>query len=345
MPSFTIAQLAEHLGTEAQGDPERRITGLNTIDAAGPEELTFAGDERHARRWPSSNAGGLVVSAALPRPERPGADDLIVVEDADLAMISLLELFAPEVTAPTAHIDPTACVADDAEIGRNVWIGAHCRVGRNCVIGDGTRLQGGVDVQAGVRIGSDCVLESGSSIYPGCIIGNEVSIHANAVIGADGFGYRPAADGTRLVKVPHIGNVRIEDRVEIGAATCIDRGKFGSTVIGTGTKIDNLCQIGHNVEIGRMCIICGQVGIAGTTMIGDGTRIGGGSGLSDHLVIGSGVSIGARSGVMNDIPDGEVWYGVPAGERSRILREHAAIRRLPELARKLRKLLPNQAKG
>ena len=141
------------------------------------------------------------------------------------------------------------------------------------------------------------------------------------------------------MKIPHLGNVEIADDVEIGAATCIDRGKFGATRIGAGTKIDNLCQIGHNCVIGSMCVICGKVGIAGSTEVGDGTQIGGGCGISDHLKIGKGVSIGAGSGVMNDIPDGEIWYGVPAGERSRVLREYAAVRKLPEWSKKIKALL------
>ena len=342
MPSFTTAQLAEYLDTRVEGDESLTITGLNSLEEARPEELSFVGDERHARIWLESHAGCIVVSAGLELPERSASSTILSVESADLAMIRLLELFSPPATEESAFIAPSAVIEEGAELGRNVWVGEHCRIRRGCVIGDGTRLEGGVDLYEDSHIGAHCVLHSGARIHARCRVGDHSIIHSNVVIGSDGFGYRPSEDGSSLVKTPHLGNVEIEAHVEIGAGTCIDRGKFGATRVGHGTKIDNLCQIGHNCQIGRLCVICGQVGIAGTTKIGDGTQIGGGSGLKDHLVIGRGVSIGARSGVMNDIPDGEIWYGVPAGERSRILREHAAIRRLPEWSKKIRKFLSDQ---
>ena len=344
MASFTTAQLAEHLGSRLEGDESLEITGLNTVLNASGSELTFIGDEKHAKLWDSSKAGCVVVSSELSLPARSTPVAIIAVENADLAIITLLELFAPPAAPAESYISDSARIDEDVQIGANAWIGDHCRIRSGCIIGDGARLEGGVDLHEGVRIGEGCIIHGGASVYMGCSIGARSIIHANVVIGADGFGYRPAPDGSKLLKIPHIGTVEIGSDVEIGACTCIDRGKFGATRIGQGTKIDNLCQIGHNCEIGQMCIICGQVGIAGTTKIGDGTQIGGGSGLRDHLTIGSGVSIGARSGVMNDIPDGEIWYGAPAGERSRILREHAAIRRLPEWSKAIRKFLSDQKK-
>jgi UDP-3-O-[3-hydroxymyristoyl] glucosamine N-acyltransferase len=342
MASFTTAQLAEHLGSRLEGDDSLEITGLDTVLNAGSSELTFIGDEKHVKLWESSKAGCVVVNAELELPPRKTPAAIITVESADLAIITLLELFSKPPAPAVGHISESAAIDENVQIGTNVWIGDHCRIRNGCIIGDGTRLEGGVDLHEDIRIGEDCIIHTGASIYKGCSIGARSIIHANVVIGADGFGYRPASDGSKLIKIPHIGTVQIESDVEIGACTCIDRGKFGATRIGQGTKIDNLCQIGHNCEIGRMCIICGQVGIAGTTRIGDGTQIGGGSGLRDHLTIGRGVSIGAGSGVMNDIPDGEIWYGAPAGERARILREHAAIRRLPEWSKSIRKFLADQ---
>ena len=342
MPSFTTAQLAEHLDTRIEGDGSLTITGLNTVLNAGEQELTFIGDEKHARLWGESRAGCVVVSAELTLTPRKAPGTIITVEDADLAMITLLELFSNAAPPAQAYVSDSATIGKDVHVGKDVWIGENCRIRNGCIIGDGTRLEGGVDLHEGVRIGAECILHGGARVYRECSIGARSIIHSNVVIGADGFGYRPSPDGSELIKIPHIGSVEIEDDVEIGACTCIDRGKFGATRIGRGTKIDNLCQIGHNCEIGKMCVICGQVGIAGTTIIGDGTQIGGGSGLRDHLTIGKGVSIGAGSGVMNDIPDGEIWYGAPAGERSRILREHAAIRRLPEWSKGIRKLLSNK---
>jgi UDP-3-O-[3-hydroxymyristoyl] glucosamine N-acyltransferase len=338
MTQFTAADLAERVGGELEGDGSIEIRGLETVDKAGEHDLTFVGDKRHARAWGASKAGSVVLSNGLELAERDGTFALIRVSSADHAMITLLELFKDAPKSGETGIDPNAVVAPGVQLGKNVRIGPFCNVASGCCLGDGVLLDGHVHLGRDVTIGPDCILHPGVVIQERCTIGARTILHSNAVIGSDGFGFRPSEDGTRLLGIPHIGTVRIGDDVEIGSCTCVDRGKFGATAIGDCTKIDNLCQVGHNCMIGRMCVICARVGIGGSTEIGDGTQIGGRVGIADHLVIGSNVSIGASSGVMNDIPDGEIWYGTPAGERSRILREQVAIRKLPEWSKRLRRL-------
>ena len=336
MARYDAAEIEKRTGGRPEGDLEVVLEGVSSVGRALENELTWISDERHAAAWAKSRAGCVVVGEGFELPERAGSFAVIRVEHAELAMVTVLGLFAPdsEPTAPGVH--PSAVVHESARLGEGVTIGPFCRVGRDTSVGDGTVLIANVQLGAEVGIGAGSTLHPGVVIGDRCSIGSATTLHANVVIGTDGFGYLPAADGGGLVKIPHIGTVEIGSDVEIGAGTCIDRGKFAATRVGDGTKIDNLCQIGHNCEIGRCCVLCGQVGIAGSTTIGDGTMIGGSAGLADHLTIGRGVSIGAFSGVISDIPDGETWLGIPAGKRTRVLREHAAIRRLPDWARILR---------
>ncbi|MAB29366.1 MAG: UDP-3-O-(3-hydroxymyristoyl)glucosamine N-acyltransferase [Planctomycetaceae bacterium] len=337
--SRTAGELAEHTGGTLVGDATRVVDSLDTVDKAGPTSLTFVGDEKWAGSWSDSKAGTVVVNEDIELPSRAEAFTEIRVRNADHAMIVILDLFQDDATPATQGIHPTAVVDPSATISAEASIGPHCRIGAGCAIASGVVLENSVTLKADVTLGEGTLIDSCAVLHRGTRVGRNCILHSNAVIGADGFGYRPSPEGDRLLKIPHLGTVEIGDDVEIGAGTCIDRGKFGATRIGGGTKIDNLCQIGHNCLIGRMCVICGMVGIAGSTEIGNGTRIGGGCGISDHLKIGQGVSIGAGSGVMNDIPDGETWYGVPAGERSRVLREYAAMRKLPEWSKKIKALL------
>jgi UDP-3-O-[3-hydroxymyristoyl] glucosamine N-acyltransferase len=198
-------------------------------------------------------------------------------------------------------------------------------------------LQPGVRIHADVVVGASSILHANTVVRHECVIGRRVILHQNVSIGADGFGYRPAPDGRGLVKMPHIGNVVIEDDVEIGANSCVDRGKFGSTVIGAGTKIDDLCMIAHNVRIGRCCVLAGRTSISGSVTIGHGVQMGGSSGVADHLTIGNGARIGAGAGVVRDMPAGATWMGFPADDASVVKRQWVALKRLPELVRRLGK--------
>ena len=341
----TAAEIASLVGGELDGPADLRIVGLESVELAREGELTFIADAAWAAAWPRSKASAVLVSRAVELPPREAGLEpaaVIRVADADAAMIAVLERFAPPVERPAPGIHPTAVVSPNAEVDPTATVGPQCCVAADCKVGPRAVLVAGVRLYRGVVVGEDSVLHASVTVRERCVVGRRVILHCGVAVGTDGFGYRPSPDGRGLAKVPHIGNVVIEDDVEIGANTCIDRGKFGATVIGAGTKIDNLCQIAHNCVIGRSCAISGLVGLAGTVTIGDGTRIGGAAGIADHIKIGRGVTIAARAGVMNDIPDGETWAGVPAQERTQAIREAIAIRRLPELSRKLRDMLEDR---
>lgn len=315
------------------------VESLETVERAGPRALTFVGNGRYARLLDTSTALAAVVSADIPLSDAARARAILRVRNADLAMMAILERFAEPEQLPEPGVDPTARVHPSATIGAGARIGAFVSVGAGASIGPGTALFEGVRVYAAARVGAGCVVHSNVVIRERCVVGDRVILASGVVLGTDGFGYRPSADGRGIAKIPHIGHVVVEDDVEIGANTCVDRGKFGATRIGAGSKIDNLCQIGHNVEIGRCVVMSGLTGVAGSSRIGDGSRIGGGTGIADHLTIGRGVSLAARSGVMSDVPDGVTWGGFPAQDFRTTLREMALIRKLPEWHRQLKQFL------
>jgi UDP-3-O-[3-hydroxymyristoyl] glucosamine N-acyltransferase len=339
-----LSEVAALVGGSLVGPGTGAVTGLQTVQDAGASDLTFIGDEHHARLWATSRALAAVVSQSLAASVEPTADrSVILVPNADNAMIAMLERFAPPEELPQLGVHPSATIDPSAKLGRDVRIGPGVSIGRNVSIGDGASLHPGVVVYHDAIVGPGCILHANVVIRERCVLGRRVVLHGGVQIGTDGFGYRASPDGRGMVKVPHLGNVVLEDDVEIGANACVDRGKFGATLIGAGTKIDNLVQIGHNCRIGRCVVISGLSGIAGSTTIGDGTRIGGGAGIADHLRIGRGVSIGARSGVMNDIPDGETWAGYPAKDARRAMQEVIAARKLPEYMKNLKEILGPEA--
>ncbi|MCA9294410.1 MAG: UDP-3-O-(3-hydroxymyristoyl)glucosamine N-acyltransferase [Phycisphaerales bacterium] len=327
---WTAAQLAAQLNAELHGNDAVQLHRVDGLERADAHTLTFIRDAEYGRRWAQSNAGAALVSRAAYKSAKltPGEGRaLIVVDDADAAMAQLLEQLAPPIHAPmgldaAAQIDPTAKLAPD------VRVGACAVIGPGSVVGPGTVVHAGVVIGARVRIGNACVLHARVVIEDRCVLGDRVELHAGVVIGADGFGLRPAPDGHGVVKVRHIGHVELGDDVEIGTNSCVDRGKFGATRIGAGTKIDNLVQIAHNVQIGRSCVICGCSGIGGSTTVADGVTIGGHVGIADNLTIGEGARLGAKSGVMHDVPAGETWLGYPAQPAKLTMRMFASLRRL-----------------
>ena len=331
MPTFTVRQIADRLGGGLVGSSDIVISGAEQIDIAAQGQVTFISDPRYARRWPRSKASAALVSRGIELEADP-ARALIHVDNADAAMVTLLAMFAPPQPRPGVGTHPTAVVDPSAELDAGVSIGPCCTIGKDVKLGQGCVLHANVTVLDGATLGSRCVLYPGVVVYDRCIMGSNVIVHANAVIGADGFGYQPGKDGP--VKVPQIGCVRIGDNVEIGSSTCIDRGKFSATVIGDGTKIDNLCQIGHNCRIGACCLLAAQVGLSGSVTLGDGVVMGGQSGAADHLTIGAGARVAGKSGVIEDIPPGDVWFGYPAQRYRDAFRSILLLRRLPELLRK-----------
>ena len=336
MVCYTTQQICDHVQGQLDGPGDLAITGLEHLGAATPDQLSFIRDEKHARRWPASRAGAALVTRGIPI-ERSQNRALIRVADADLAMAAVLELYAPPISKPTTGVDASARVDPLAQIGRDVSIGPGCYVGPGARIGDNSTLCANVTVLDDAKLDDHCLLFPGVVIRERSELGSRVVVHPNAVIGADGFGYRPNRNASGWVKIPQIGNVRIEDDVEIGAGTCIDRGKFSETVIGQGTKIDNLCQIAHNCRIGRHCVLAAQVGLAGGVIVEDGAVIAGQVGVAEHITIGSAARLAAGSGIMDNVPAGASWFGYPAHDTRATLREVAATRRLPKLVKALRK--------
>lgn len=340
----TADALASLVNGELDGEGGVVITGIEAMQWAAEGDLTFIGDAQHARLWAESRATVALVDRSLDLGDWPKAGRAVVrVDDADQAMITVLETLErvaesrrdlPAVGVhPTAEIDPTAIV------GVDVAIGAGTVIGPRTTIGDGVSIEAGVRIHADCEIGREAFIHASVVIRERTVVGERSILHAGVVLGSDGFGYRPSPDGRGIRKIPHLGHVEIGRDVEIGANTCVDRGKFGATSIGDGTKIDNLCQIGHNCRIGRCVVISGLTGIAGSCTVGDGAMIGGGCGIADHLHIGAGARLGARSGLMHDVPAGETWAGFPAKDIRQAMKEFAVIRKLPDWSKKLRELL------
>jgi UDP-3-O-[3-hydroxymyristoyl] glucosamine N-acyltransferase len=324
------------LGAELVGPATITIDRVDALERGAAGSLTFIRSGKYLKDWSSSKASAAVVSKDVPLGDalteaseamrEPRA--LLIVPDADLAIVRVLDVFSARPVQPKPGVHPLAFVDASATVSPLACIGPSCTVGAGAVIGDHTTLVANVHVGQHAKIGARCTLHPQVSVLERCCIGNDTVLHSGVVIGADGFGYRPRADGRGLVKIPHIGDVVVGDEVEIGANSCVDRAKFGSTVIGNGTKIDNLVQIGHGCRIGRSCVICGHVGISGSVVVGDGVVIGGKVGIADNIEIGSGVKIAAFSGVMNNVPAGATWMGQPAGPAGEWRRTYATLRKL-----------------
>ncbi len=337
MPTYTVQQIADRVGGDLRGPADLKITGVDQIDTATPNQITFIRSLRHAPSWSKSTAGAVLVTSGIELDPGTGRT-LIRVDDADVALTTVLSMFAPPSPRPAPGIHATAIVDPSAQVANDVAIGPGCVIGKGVRIGKGSTLHANVSVFDDTVLGPGCELFPGVVVYDRCELGSNVRIHANAVIGSDGFGYQPAPDGARLVKVPQIGTVRIGNDVEVGACSCIDRGKFSATVIGDGTKIDNLCQVAHNCRVGSHVVLAGQVGLAGSVTLGDGVAMAGQSGVVDHINVGKGAKIGAKSAVLSHVPEGAVWYGtIPAHDAKSVLREFAALRRLPKLIQSLRR--------
>jgi len=328
MASHTLGQLAQILGCSPPvAGADSIIFGLATLEDATAGELAMLGSDAYIKYFASTRAGAVVVGRNVKVP--PSSTPILLVDNADLAMARLLAVYAPPTPRPPAGVDGQARVDASSVLGEGVAVGFAAVIGPRCHIGSATVIHPGVFIGADVAIGRDCELFPGVVIRHRVTIGDRVTIHAGAVLGSDGFGYR--WDGTAHAKIPQIGVIIVEDDVEIGSCTCIDRAKVGATRIGRGTKIDNLVQIAHNVTIGPHCIIAGQTGIAGSTTLGAGVVIGGQSALRDHIAIGDGAMIAARSAVAADIPAKTIVSGMPALPHRQTLREQGELRKLPEL--------------
>ncbi|MBQ4355979.1 MAG: UDP-3-O-(3-hydroxymyristoyl)glucosamine N-acyltransferase [Bacteroidales bacterium] len=324
---FKVAQIAGILQAEVVGDPNGVITTVCKIEEGVPGGLTFLANPKYTHYIYETRATAAIVNKTF-QPERPVPCTLIKVDDSYVAFARLLDVYNQS-KRKRPGVSPHACVAESAKIGENVYIGEFASIGENVVIGDNCQIFPHVCLGDDVKVGSDTVLNAGVKVYAECVIGNHCIIHAGAVIGADGFGFAP--QNGDFIKVPQIGNVRIEDNVEIGANTCIDRSTMGSTLIHKNVKLDNLIQIAHNVEIGEGSAFAAQVGVAGSAKIGAHCIIAGQGAVAGHITVGDGVLVGGQSAVTHSIPGGKTVLGspaIPVGEEKRLI---IYRKKLPEL--------------
>ncbi|AQQ70103.1 UDP-3-O-acylglucosamine N-acyltransferase [Limihaloglobus sulfuriphilus] len=330
--SFTLKEIAEMTGGRLiapSGDAA--INRVNSIDSAGSDQITFISDMKYLDNLRKSSAAAVLSPQQL--------EDVnmaqVVVKDVNAALIAVLEKFAPsfDITPgihPSAVIDAAANISDTAAVGANTYIGPNVTVEENVFIGPNCSIVADCSIGRGTKIEHNIVM------YPHVVIGENCIVQSGTVLGSCGFGYRPVDNIPRLI--PHIGGVIIEDYVEIGANCCIDRAKFGNTVIGFGSKLDNLIQIAHNAVIGKCCLITAQCGLAGSSRLGDGVILGGHSGVSDNVSVGSGSMLGAKSAVVSDIGPGSKVMGVPAVDSKRFFRRIVSTERVPELRKQIKQL-------
>ncbi|MBN2684602.1 MAG: UDP-3-O-(3-hydroxymyristoyl)glucosamine N-acyltransferase [Pontiellaceae bacterium] len=329
-----MMEIAERLGGTLDGDGTIEIVGVAGLKEAGDGDISFLANPKYASLVATTKASAVIVPNDW---DRVAPCALIRVENADQCFARAAELFyeAPPVPAPGIH--PTACVADSAQLGKSVSIGPNCTVEEGVIIGANTVIHANCVIGYKTVIGENCLLYPLVSTREFTQIGNRVIIHNGSVVGSDGFGYAVQKDGSRI-KIPQIGNVVIEDDVEIGANVAIDRARFGKTCIGRGTKIDNLVQIAHNVIVGEHSVMCGQVGISGSTTIGSRVILAGQAGLAGHLEVGDGAVVGAQSGVMKNVPPGDFVMGSPAFPHLQNKKMVANALLLPKLKDKIRAL-------
>ena len=337
----TLQEISARVGGRVEGDGSVTIARVSAIDDTSSDALTFATDEKYLELALASDAAAVLVDASVPRGEglkKP----LLIVENARAALATLLAaLKAPRPKGPFRHA--TAVVEDGAQISEDVYLGAGCYVAIGAKIGRGTVIAQGAYVGSETVIGEDCWLQPRAIVHESCVIGNRVVLHSGCVVGSEGFGW--AFLEGRLERIPQIGNVVLEDEVEIGANSCVDRAQTGSTYIGRGTKIDNLVQIGHNCRIGKFTAIASQTGLSGSTSVGDGVKIAGQVGTRGHMHIGSGSTVAGQSGVWGDIPDGATVSGNPARDHRETMRTEVMLRKLPKLIARVDALERDRARN
>jgi len=333
---YTTQSLATLLNGKLEGNGSLIIEAPAKIEEAQRSNISFIANPKYEQFAKSTKAGALIVSRNFQKPAE-SASVFIRVDDPYDAFNKVLSLFLQQASRKTG-IEQPSTVTNSAKLGRDIYIGAFSYVGENVSIGDNVKIFPGVFLGDNVQIAEGTVVYAGVKIYHGCLIGKNCIIHSGAVIGSDGFGFVPKADGT-FEKIPQTGNVVIEDDVEIGANTTIDRATLGSTVIRRGVKLDNLIQVGHNVEIGENTAIAAQTGISGSTRIGKHCMIAGQVGFAGHLTISDGSKIGAKSGVSNSVTEsGKAWQGIPLMEHRSSLKVHVIYRNLPDLEKRITEL-------
>jgi UDP-3-O-[3-hydroxymyristoyl] glucosamine N-acyltransferase len=328
---MTLAEIARALGCELRGDGGVEIAGVAPLESAVPGTLTFLGDRRLAHLLATTRASAVILPPEAPDPPMP----TLRAPHPYLAFVGAVGLLYPP-KAATPGVHPTAVVAASASIGPRAAIGPYATVGERTTIGADAVLHAGVAIYEDVTIGDGFTAHAHAVVREGARLGDRVTLHAGAVVGSDGFGYLPLPDGNR--KIPQVGSVVLEDDVEIGACSTVDRAALGATVVGRGTKIDNLVMVGHGCRLGAHCLLAGQAGLGGGTTLGSRVMLGGQAGSAGHLTIGDGAQVGAQAGMHRDIPAGTVVSGYPAMEARTWRRVIMTFPRLPEVFRRLRRL-------
>jgi UDP-3-O-[3-hydroxymyristoyl] glucosamine N-acyltransferase len=332
---LTAAQIAVLVNGKVDGNADIAVASFGKIEEAQQGQLAFLANPKYEDFLYTTKASIIIVNNTQ-EIKQPITATLIKVPDAYSAFATLLDKYQ-QIQQQLTGIQQPVYIDATAKIGDNVFIGAFAYIGKNVVVGDGTKIYPSTFIGDNVTIAQHTILHPGVKIYHDCIIGSKVTIHAGSVIGADGFGFAPQADGS-FKKVPQIGNVLIEDNVEIGSNTCIDRATIGSTIIKSGAKLDNLLQIAHNVEVGNNTVIAAQTGVSGSTKIGNNVMIGGQAGLAGHLIIGNGAKINAQTGVGKAVKPGTSVTGTPFDEFSKYMRNQAFVRSLPQMEKRLKEL-------
>lgn len=329
---FTAEMIAGLLGGTVIGDKDTAVHTVSSIEGGKPGSLTYLTNPKYEQYIYTTEASIVLVNESF-EPTAEVKATLIKLPDVGVAVLKLLEMYNA-MKPQKKGISKMASISEKATVGEDCYVGDFAVIEAGATIGDGAKIYPQVYVGDGVQIGAGTTLYPGVKIYEGCSVGANCIIHAGAVIGADGFGFLPKPDGT-FDKIPQLGNVVIEDNVEIGANTCIDRAKTDSTIIRKGVKLDNLIQIGHNVEIGENTVSSAQMGIAGTSKVGHNCFLAGQVGIADHVKIGNCVKIGSKSGIDKDVPDGEIRFGSPALPGINYHRSFAVFKELPDLRRRV----------
>jgi UDP-3-O-[3-hydroxymyristoyl] glucosamine N-acyltransferase len=334
MPELRVDEVARLCGGEVEGDGTLRVSGVKPLDQAGPAELSFVAEPRYFPYIQASQARALLVprGSEVALPEGVTA---IRVDDPRRALAHLLPVLYPPATA-TPGVHPSAVIAADAQVAASASVEAYAVIGAGARVGERAVIGAHAVLGPGCQVGDDAVIHPHATLHHGVRVGARSIIHSGARLGSDGFGFVP--EGGALRKVPQVGGCVIGADVEVGANTTIDRGSIGDTVVGDGTKIDNLVQIGHNCRIGRSVIIVSQVGVSGSTRIGDGAVLAGQAGIQGHIEIGAGATIGGQAGVISDIAAGEKVSGYPARPHREAMRIQAALAKLPELLKRMKEI-------
>lgn len=332
---YTLKQIAQYLGGTIEGDGSAKIRTITKIEEGFDGSLTFLANPKYTNYIYTTKATAVIVNKEFVA-EKPISAVLIRVDDAYSSFAKLLE-FYNTVKHDRKGISKKSSISKTAKIGKNVFIGDFVHIGDHVVVGDNTKIYHNVTIHDNVKIGNECIIFSGVVLMDFCIVGNKCTLCAGCVIGADGFGFAPIKDG-HYIKVPQTGNVIIEDDVEIGANTTIDRATMGSTVIKKGTKLDNLVQIAHNCEVGPHTVIAGQTGVSGSTKIGANCLIGGQVGIAGHITIGNNSMLGAQSGIISSVPEGSQMMGSPAFDAKKYKRSYVYFMNLEKLTQRINQL-------